>query len=459
MAPGRAARHHPPMHQDLPAPGPDLAKPGHMLDRMSLEHWRRALAAAVDRRWARSRVLLLVVIYGAWAGLCLALWRAGYPGWRVAVLAAALGAIVAAHASQALVRRCAHDLDDRVPFVLVLLSVAVTGGLHSPLLLGITGHLAGVVLRRGWTRETHWGLGAFCAFVIGLAVAPDPWFGPSIPEPTYTVTVVVVLLLTATVTVDYLAMVMRAGGDAVRQLLRVRDERADEALARAAELERMSSHLSHELKNPLGAIKALVQLSVRAERDPDIRVRLAVVEGEVERMQSILQGYLSFSRPVDALHPAPVALGPLADEVLAILEGRAEGAQVALRRSGDASIRGDPRRLKEALLNLVANGIEATAPGGEVEVRVARTDAAARVEVRDTGRGMPPDVLERVGTPFFTTRAAGTGLGVSLARGVVLHHGGTLEYASAPGRGTVATVTLPVTCREDREDGARAAGG
>jgi signal transduction histidine kinase len=71
------------------------------------------------------------------------------------------------------------------------------------------------------------------------------------------------------------------------------------------------------------------------------------------------------------------------------------------------------------------------------------------VEIRDTGRGMPAEVLSRVGTPFFTTREKGTGLGVLLARGVFTQHGGRLEYASEPGRGTVATATLPCAPPEE----------
>jgi signal transduction histidine kinase len=255
---------------------------------------------------------------------------------------------------------------------------------------------------------------------------------------------------------------MKTAGAAIRQLLKARAETASQALARAEELERMSSHLSHELKNPLGAIKALVQLSARAEQDPEIRLRLEVVEDEVERMQAILQGYLSFSRPLEALHPEPIEVGAIADDVTAVLEARADDARVAVRRAGDARITADPRRLKEALLNLVANAIEATPPGGSVQIRIAERGDRVELSVEDTGRGMPPEVLARIGTPFFTTREKGTGLGVLLARGVFQQHGGTLEYASTPGRGTVATATLPYRPRPDvakDSDGARALGG
>ena len=93
-----------------------------------------------------------------------------------------------------------------------------------------------------------------------------------------------------------------------------------------------------------------------------------------------------------------------------------------------------------------------------MDVRVARDDGDARIEIRDTGRGMTPDVLDRVGTPFFTTRESGTGLGVVLARSVFQRHGGALRYESAPGLGTTAVATLPLGPGARRAHGERAAG-
>lgn len=431
-----------------------------MTDRLGIERWKRALATTVDRRWQRSRALTFVAVYAAWALLCLVLWQIGFPPWRVGVLLGTLTLVVARHLMQILAdRHCVPEGDGRIPFALILLATAVTGGLRSPLLLAVTGNFAGVLVRRGWTRGTQTLLALFLGGALVMAIAPEAWTGPRIPDPTYTVTVLVALVISVCLSTDYLVMVMKTASQAIRQLLRARDDTASQALARARELEQMSSQLSHELKNPLGAIKALVQLSRRSAQDLDTRARLEVVEGEVERMQAILQGYLSFSRPLDCLRVEAVSLGALADDVIAILEARAEDAAVALRRTGDAGLRGDPRRIKEALLNLVANAIEATPPGGQVELRVEVRDGAARIAVRDSGRGMTPEVLEKLGTPFFTTRDAGTGLGVLLARGVFAQHGGTLEYASAPGLGTVATGTLPLNPCAEATDGARAARG
>jgi len=168
-----------------------------------------------------------------------------------------------------------------------------------------------------------------------------------------------------------------------------------------------------------------------------------VLEREVTRMQEILMSYLSPTRPIGEVAPERVHLGLLVSDTLLVLSARADEARVRLSSRGDGCVEGDPRRLKEALLNLVVNGIEATSAGGEVFVEVRRTPDQIEIVVRDTGRGMPPETLRRVGTPFFTTREEGTGLGVALARSVIAQHGGSLRYESEPGKGTTVRAMLP----------------
>ena len=92
---------------------------------------------------------------------------------------------------------------------------------------------------------------------------------------------------------------------------------------------------------------------------------------------------------------------------------------------------------------VVANAIDACGRGGRVEIAIAEVGGVVHVSVVDNGSGMAPDVVQRVGTPFFTTRERGTGLGVVLARAAFEQHGGTLEYRSAPGQGTTVLGTLP----------------
>jgi signal transduction histidine kinase len=205
----------------------------------------------------------------------------------------------------------------------------------------------------------------------------------------------------------------------------------------------LGAKVAHELKNPLTGVKALVQLGLRNPAESPSHARLAIVEKEIARMQELLNGYLSSSRPLDEVRPARVELGPLVSDALLLLSGRASEGRMRLIARGDATVEADPRRLKEALLNLVANAIEATPPGGEVLIEVRPSNAHAEIVVSDTGHGMAPETLRRVGTPYFTTREGGTGLGVVLARSVFAQHGGSLRYESEPGKGTIARATLP----------------
>jgi signal transduction histidine kinase len=212
-------------------------------------------------------------------------------------------------------------------------------------------------------------------------------------------------------------------------------------LPRAWDVEALGVTVAHELKNPLTGVKALVQLGLRNPAEARSHERLALLEREITRMQRILQRHLSSSRR--QLTRARVALGPLVSDALAVLSARADEARVRLVWRGDATVEADPLRLEEALVNLVANAIEATPRGGEVVVEVLQQGDRAEIAVRDTGRGMRPETLRRVGTPFFTTREDGTGLGVALARSAFAEHGGTLRYESAPGKGTTVRATLP----------------
>src|SRR5262245_56264166 len=151
-------------------------------------------------------------------------------------------------------------------------------------------------------------------------------------------------------------------------------------------------------------------------------------------METILNEYLSFSRPLEDLRPESLDVSAIARDVLDVLAGRADQAGVTLTLDGGAgAVHGDGRRLKEALINLVSNAIEATPSGGSVALRLRNGGNTVVLEVKDSGRGIAPDDLERIGTPFFTTRERGTGLGVVLAQGVIQQHGGTLTYASTVG--------------------------
>ena len=423
------------------------------------------VVADFQPRWLwKTKSVVHVIIFSLFVTL---LWRAGYPAWRTSAIAVLLFAnwlrnlvfkhhVIPVRAVQEPV--CCTGPSTTawlVGLASQFVMVGLSGGLRSPFLVGTLGPLSSMLVVYGWSRETKMAMRIVFLGAASLILLPTRWLGPSVPEPYFSQLAGLALFSVAFFQTAYLIAMTRALHESHSRIDRAREQMAQEALARARELEHMSAQLSHELKNPLGAIKALVQLARREACEDQSRERLEVAENEVERMNSILQEYLSFSRPLDKLRREQCSLGALADEVLGIVGAQAATAGVAIRRAGEALVEVDPRRLREALFNLVTNALDATGSGGKVEVRIAQREGQAHVEVRDSGRGMPPEVLERVGTPFFTTREQGTGLGVAMARAAFRQHGGSLEYRSEEGRGTTVVGVLPL--RQERILGAPSA--
>jgi signal transduction histidine kinase len=453
------------MDGPFPEPGAVLANVQGVHGFAQADRWYRARAASAYVSASRGKPAWLIALF---AFIIVVLALAGYPTVRLVGLAAAFTAslgvffwVTRAHARPT---RCAPSQVERLEmvflprFLIMFVAQALTGGMRSPLLPALLIPFSDLVIQTGWSRLAKINLALVASGFLAMAVLPARWFGPDVPQPAYWMILLAVLATAGAWHTRYALLLTRTVGDSACQLGRAREEMVFRALARAREMEQIGAKLSHELKNPLAAIKGLVQLSSRAACDPDSREQLRVVEAEVDRMESILKEYLSFSRPFEALQPQPVALGALTDEVLSAMDARAASAGVVMRRRGDASIEADPRRLKDALFNLVGNAVEATPEGGTVEVEIDESDRTARIAVRDSGRGMSTEVLERLGTPFFTTRDEGTGLGVVVARAAFAQHGGSLVYASEPGQGTTAVGTLPLKYAQRSSHGAGAAG-
>jgi signal transduction histidine kinase len=445
--------------------GPILAEHSGVSTLDQAERWYRARATAAYMSATRGKLAWIIPLDVFIVGLLAFI---GYPVPRVLALAATLTASLAMFVVW-LSRSCSDCLPrvksaqgetlQMVPrFLLMFLGMALTGGVRSPLLPTILLPFSDLVIKNGWSRMAKTILVLIAGGLFAMIVLPARWFGPDVPQPAYWILLLAILVTAGAWHTRYALVLTRTIGDSACQLGRAREEVVYRAVARAREMEQIGLKLSHELKNPLAAIKGLVQLSARAACDPDSAEQLHVVAAEVDRMESILKEYLSFSRPLESLQPRRMALGALADEVLSLMDARAASAGIALRRRGDAIIEADPRRLKDALFNLVGNAVEATPEGGKVEVEIDEIELSARIAVRDSGRGMPPEVLDRIGTPFFTTRDDGTGLGVVVARAAFAHHGGSLVYSSEPGRGTTAVGTLPLRSAQRSNDGAGAAG-
>ena len=452
------------MERVLTAGSEFARRPDMMPDPRGAESREGARLARLVPRWARWTDLSPLGYHLA-VGTALAGMR--YPGWRIGViaLAAALLQTSLLTCRGRDVKHCVNADSDEIARFVVLnqwgllistaLVAAVTGGLRSPLLVPLVGAYFAAVAPLGDRRPTRVLLGVTALVPGAFALLPWAFAGPELSTSARG-------LLTALGILGVGALLAPVHVEVRRkrdEIIRARKEVAADALVRAQAVEQLGSKVAHDLKNPLTGVKALVQLGLRNEGEAASHERLEIVEREIARMQEILQNYLSFTRPLQEMTPRRVALGSLVSDTLVLLSGRADDAGVKLYAEGDAAVDADPGRLKDALLNLVANAIEATPPGGEVVVEV-RPGGEGRIEivVRDTGRGMPADTLRRIGTPFFTTREDGTGLGVVLARTAIAQHGGSLRYESEQGKGTRVSVTLP-RGSTGTDDGARAARG
>ena len=428
--------------------GTNLA-PGGLVATSGFHVVRAAESRATATEWVRLRPFRIAPTIVVIISLLLA---AKYPTPRIAIVGVAYGLSFLYQLREA-ARARRTGVDERSLFLshLMLLMlhaviIGATGGMHSPLWPGLLGNSLGTLNIFGKSRESTITIFYTCALTLVLAVLPQSIEGPPVAAPFHTALAAWAILFT----LFLLRTSSFALGDAFRRTEATLDKMREDVIAAATErtrsLEGIGSKVAHELKNPLSAIKGLVQLLARGASDDKSRERLGVICSEVTRMEGILRDYLSFSRPLEDLKLQPVDLGALADDVCSVLEARAEVAGVSLQRTGGpARAFGDPRRLKEALLNLVSNALEATPRLGEVEVTITAGGAEedVRIEIRDTGKGMSAEELGRVGTPFFTTREGGTGLGVVLARAVIEQHGGAVTYASDAGRGTRVLVRLP----------------
>jgi signal transduction histidine kinase len=398
-----------------------------------------------SKRWRR--VFALLALPAVNAGLAV---LAGFGVWGCPLLLVTGGIYAAGFALAPPPGRCRLVAPRGHPLLASMLAVSVatglTGGLSSPFLVLLPTPVLFAWTTHGPGRQSAAVSAAFVAGLLALFALPRVWPAPPLERGAFEALVAWSALLCALLIAGQIRLLFRGLKETSASLDCVRRLALDDAAGRRRGLESIAARLAHELKNPLAAIKSLVQLQAETNRG-DVRShrRFEVMASEVVRMESILREYLTFARPLDELELADVNIESVVEDVVAVLAGRADLAGVQLDRRGRSGVvRADGRQLKEALLNLTANALEATPRGGRVTLLYDVGQDAVRMAVRDTGKGMTPTVAARVGTPFFTTREGGTGLGVVIARSAIVQHGGTLEFDSRPQIGTSALITLPL---------------
>jgi len=220
---------------------------------------------------------------------------------------------------------------------------------------------------------------------------------------------------------------------------------------RLANISRLTSGVAHEIKNPLNAI--LLRLDLLRARlgapEEEIVKEIDILSREVLRLDRVVKTFLDFSRPLE-VHFEEVNLAALAGEVAELITPQARLAKISVEFSGppptvDTQMRGDADLLKQAVLNLATNALEAMANGGLLRVTVARLDDKLTLEVADNGPGIPLENMQKVFQLHFTTKKAGSGIGLAMTYRAVQLHNGTISFTSEAGAGSTFRLEFPAT--------------
>ena len=215
-----------------------------------------------------------------------------------------------------------------------------------------------------------------------------------------------------------------------------------------ASLGELAAGIAHEVRNPLAGIAGAVEvIGQHLPAGSSHREVLQEVRKEVQRIQLLLSDLLQYARP----RPLQFLRSDLGDTIeQAVMLARQQVGQRDIqiefaKPEGLPPVEHDAALIEQVALNLLVNAIQAMERAGSIRVRMETRDGLVGFQVADSGRGIAPDVLPKIFRPFYTTKGHGTGLGLSLAKGIVEQHGGSIEVTSRPGNGTEFYIWLPVT--------------
>jgi PAS domain S-box-containing protein len=237
--------------------------------------------------------------------------------------------------------------------------------------------------------------------------------------------------------------------DEIGTLIAVRDvesrrqlERQLDLSSRLAAISRLTGGVAHEIKNPLNAMA--LQLEVLKSKLDGEQPEVEVISGEIKRLDNVVKTFLNFNKPVE-LEAQTIDLSRLVDEVIALVspEAQAKHVEIETNLQPRTLINGDPDLLKQAILNIVNNGLEAMNDGGKLTVRTAWDGHECQLEIADAGCGIAPENRERIFNLYFTTKKSGTGIGLATTFRVVQLHSGTIDFVSEPGKGTTFRLRFP----------------
>lgn len=216
-------------------------------------------------------------------------------------------------------------------------------------------------------------------------------------------------------------------------------------------LEILAAGIAHEVRNPLNALEINLRIlqqeleQVLPDRSIHVYRVLESISSEVRGLDDFVTEFLRFARP-PRLKPERVEIRRLLRDLVTFIAPQCakRGVDLTARfEEGPLIVTVDTFQLKQAILNLVLNALEASVSGGRIEILTGGPAGRLTIEIRDSGEGIPVEASSKIFDVFFTTREGGTGLGLPICRQIAESHGGSLELVSRPGKGTTAILSLP----------------
>ena len=249
---------------------------------------------------------------------------------------------------------------------------------------------------------------------------------------------------------------IQGAGERMGALLTLRDLDSLESIntqlqvsERLAAVGRITAGVAHEVKNPLNSMRLWLENlkeSLPPDRDGATQQAVNVLDAEIDRLDAVVKRFLDFSRPMD-VRLEPTQLAELLRDVLEVAQPQLQRAKVDVAQLlpiGIPEVFVDRDLLKQAVLNLVLNAVDAMPGGGQLQLTLSRRGEVAEITVGDTGRGIPPELRQKVFQLFFTTRPGGSGIGLASTFRIVQLHNGSINFTSEVGRGTTFRIELPL---------------